>query len=219
MAVFIPTIEVRGGKRSLLSLSIYLYICMVLVCIPVLGINFDLESTKTRCVMDILDKDVLATGEFTVSTGSTDSTHVNIRVIGPNSEEVFRQDNIRSGKFGFTATLPGKYSACFTNEGMIRHSINFDYRSGVEAKDLTGIIQTEHLKPIEAEVLRISEALQAIRHEVLSTKVHEEEMRETNDSTNARVTYFSYFSVFISLTLGVWQIVHLKNYFLEKKLI
>mmetsp|Transcript_8770 Transcript_8770/g.10489 ORF Transcript_8770/g.10489 Transcript_8770/m.10489 type:complete len:205 (-) Transcript_8770:159-773(-) len=190
----------------------------VLLC-SVHGLNFDLESTKTRCILDILDKDVLATGEFSVSSGSTDSTHVNILVTGPNQEVVFKQDNVRQGKFGFTASVDGKYRSCFTNQGMIPHSINFDYRSGVEAKDLDGIIQLEHLFPIEAEVLRITEVLKDVRHDVLKTKAHEEEMRTVNDSTNARVTYFSYFSVFISLTLGVWQIVHLKNYFLEKKLI
>lgn len=140
-------------------------------------------------------------------------------MIGPYDKEVYSQENVRDGKFGFTSTTAGEYKACFTNEGMVQHSIQFKYLSGVEAKDLAGVIEHDHLKPIEAELLRLDEVLQGVRKEMLLLKEREANMRDTNESTNTRVTIFSFASVAIMSSLGLWQIFYLKKYFAEKKLI
>ena len=146
-------------------------------------------------------------------------SHVNVRVVGPNDLEVYSQENVRDGRFGFAASPPGEYRACFTNEGMVQHSIQFTYLSGVEAKDLAGVIEHDHLKPIEAELLRLDDILQGVRKEMLSLKTREANMRDTNESTNTRVTIFSFASIAIMCSLGLWQIFYLKRYFAEKKLI
>ncbi|ULT89200.1 hypothetical protein L3Y34_007989 [Caenorhabditis briggsae] len=47
----------------------------------------------------------------------------------------------------------------------------------------------------------------------------EEEMRNTNESTNSRVLYLSIFSMLCLLGLAIWQVLFLRNYFKSKKLI
>ena len=47
----------------------------------------------------------------------------------------------------------------------------------------------------------------------------EEEMRDTNESTNSRVLYFSIFSMCCLLALATWQVLYLRKYFKSKKLI
>ena len=47
----------------------------------------------------------------------------------------------------------------------------------------------------------------------------EEEMRDTNESTNSRVLYFSIFSMLCLLGLATWQVLYLRKYFKSKKLI
>ena len=45
------------------------------------------------------------------------------------------------------------------------------------------------------------------------------QMRDTNESTNSRVLYFSIFSMCCLLGLATWQVLYLRKYFKSKKLI
>ena len=47
----------------------------------------------------------------------------------------------------------------------------------------------------------------------------QEEMRDTNESTNSRVLYFSLFSMCCLLGLATWQVLYLRKFFKSKKLI
>ena len=50
-------------------------------------------------------------------------------------------------------------------------------------------------------------------------KTREEEMRDTNESTNSRVLYFSIFSMCCLIGLATWQVLYLRKFFKAKKLI
>jgi hypothetical protein len=49
----------------------------------------------------------------------------------------------------------------------------------------------------------------------MSQRKREEAMRNTNESTNARVLWFSVFSVCVLASTGAWQVYHLKQYHLR----
>mmetsp|Transcript_19821 Transcript_19821/g.35246 ORF Transcript_19821/g.35246 Transcript_19821/m.35246 type:complete len:206 (-) Transcript_19821:236-853(-) len=183
------------------------------------AVTFELGSTRRRCIFEQLRKDQLATGEYVVLGGDASDVSVDVSVKGPAGDEIFTKVRSSGGKFGFTAARAGDYTVCFQNNDLIEHRIKVSLRSGVEAKDLSEIVQRDHLKPLSAEILRIDETIKNVRSELLLLKQREAEMRETNESINSRVTWFSLFSVGVVTTLGVWQILTLKSYFMEKKLI
>jgi hypothetical protein len=39
------------------------------------------------------------------------------------------------------------------------------------------------------------------------------------DSTNSRITWFSYLSMFVLLSSAVWQLIYLRNFFNSKKML
>jgi len=182
------------------------------------AVTFDVPGPGSRCVSDVLRKDQLATGEYAVQ-GDAAEVGIEVKVTGPRGEEVFTKHRTNGGRFGFTANAAGDHKVCFKNTDMVEHRVTIRLRSGVEAKDLAEIVQRDHLQPLSAEVLRIEETVRGIRTELLELKIREAEMRETNETINSRVTMFSLFSVAVVSSLGVWQILYLKSYFLEKKLI
>mmetsp|Transcript_17775 Transcript_17775/g.35097 ORF Transcript_17775/g.35097 Transcript_17775/m.35097 type:complete len:209 (+) Transcript_17775:272-898(+) len=182
------------------------------------AIRFEVPSTEERCIFDILRKDQLATGEFEVQADSEDVS-MDVHVRGPNGEEIFSKRSAKVSKFGFTAEHSGEHSFCLRNKDMVNREVSVKFRSGVEAKDLTEIVQRHHLKPLSAEVIRIQETIRAVRQELTALKQREAEMRDMNESINSRVTLFSFFSVAVVGSLGVWQIIYLKSYFQRKKLI
>jgi hypothetical protein len=204
----------RGARRALGA---------VLVCCAALlrgaqGVRFDLAAGRERCVFDVLNKDQLATGEYAVVGGG--DAAIELRVTGPRGEEVHSRDKASpSGLFGFAAAAAGEHRVCFKNNDKVQHRVSIQLRSGVEAKDLSEVVQRDHIKPLSAEVVRIEETVRSIRNELLALKMREQEMRSINELTNNRVFWFSLLSVFIVSTVGVWQVLHLKEYFRSKKLI
>ena len=50
-------------------------------------------------------------------------------------------------------------------------------------------------------------------------KKREARMRDTNESTNERVWWFSMLTMATLVALGIWQILYLRSYFKRKHLI
>lgn len=81
------------------------------------------------------------------------------------------------------------------------------------------LAKVEKLKPLEIELKRLEDLSQDIVTDFAYMKAREEEMRNTNESTNSKVLYFSVFSMCCLLGLAIWQVLYLRRYFKAKKLI
>ncbi|XP_067833417.1 transmembrane emp24 domain-containing protein 10-like [Heptranchias perlo] len=92
-------------------------------------------------------------------------------------------------------------------------------KHGVEAKNYEDIAKAEKLKPLEVELRRLEDLSESIVNDFASMKQREEEMRDTNESTSARVLYFSIFSMCCLVGLATWQVFYLRRFFKAKKLI
>ncbi|CAF1500010.1 unnamed protein product [Rotaria sordida] len=66
---------------------------------------------------------------------------------------------------------------------------------------------------------RLEDLSAAIVSDFAYMKQREEEMRDTNESTNNKVLYFSIFSMHCLMSLAIWQVLYLRRYFKAKKLI
>eukprot|EP00455_Lapot_gusevi_P008119 TRINITY_DN134_c0_g1_i2.p2 TRINITY_DN134_c0_g1~~TRINITY_DN134_c0_g1_i2.p2 ORF type:complete len:110 (-),score=38.83 TRINITY_DN134_c0_g1_i2:93-422(-) len=108
---------------------------------------------------------------------------------------------------------------CFTNIGLSQKTVSFILKTGVNAKDYSAVAKKDNLKPLEVELRRLEDIVQSIHDDMLYLRSREEEMRNTNESTNARVLWFSLLSMMILVALGTWQILFLRRFFESKKLI
>lgn len=183
------------------------------------------EASGTRCLYQDLERDALAKGVYQVghhtqfAAGESSHTGVTIFASGPDGDTLFRKENAADGKFAFTAPGEGAYACCFENKALVERTVSLSFTSGVGAKDLSEVARKEHLKPLAVELRRLEEILDEIKDEVMGLKAREALMRDINDTTNSRVRFFSLLSVFVVMTVGLWQVVHLKKYFERKKLI
>lgn len=99
-----------------------------------------------------------------------------------------------------------------------RH-IELDIDIGADAKDWSAIQAGEKLKPVEAELRRISELAKEVVDELDYLRGREMKLRDTNESTNSRIKWFAVGTMGMLVALGVWQIVYLRAYFRSKHLI
>lgn len=99
-----------------------------------------------------------------------------------------------------------------------RH-VELDIDIGADAKDWSAIQSQEKLRPIEADLRRIEENVNALVEEMDYLKSREQKLRDTNESTNERVKWFALGTMGMLVGLGAWQIIYLRAYFRSKHLI
>ncbi len=61
-------------------------------------------------------------------------------------------------------------------------TIEFNFRTGVNAKDYSTVAKKGNLKPLEVELRRLEDLTASIHEEMLFLKEREQEMRVTNGS-------------------------------------
>jgi len=122
------------------------------------------------------------------------------------------------------------WSICFLNKGDELIKIIFDVvlvsdetekekaNNHKEQQAQRKTIKKENLTPLETNFNAALVGADKILNEMNYMERREQRMRVTADSTNKRVRYFSYLSVFVLLGTACVQIMYLKNYFKKKKL-
>merc|ERR1712198_329869 len=162
-------------------------------------------------------------GEFEVTEAP--GQQVNMMVTDTSGHHLVNRENIeKEGKFAFTTDKDDIFEICFisrvpSNIRGSRHEVFLQTKHGVEAKSYEGLGDAAKLKPLEVELKRLEDLSESIVQDFAYMRQREEEMRDTNESTNSRVLYFSLFSMCCLLGLATWQVLYLRKFFKSKKLI
>jgi len=187
------------------------------------SVMFYLEPNAKKCLKEEIHKDVLVTGEFDVT--EIPGQKVDMMVTDTTSHHLVNRENVeKEGKFAFTTDKYDVFEICFissvpSNMRGARHEVFLSTKHGVEAKNYDGVGEAAKLKPLEVELKRLEDMSESIVQDFAFMRKREEEMRDTNESTNSRVLYFSIFSMCCLLGLATWQVLYLRKYFKSKKLI
>lgn len=120
-----------------------------------------------------------------------------------------------TGTYSFTATQDGRYKYCFSNE-----------MSTVTAKTVSfnvhGVMYVEdegHTAPIEREIRALSSALEAVKDEQEYIVVRERLHRDTAESTNDRVKWWSIIQTAVLFAVCGWQVFYLRRFFEIKRVV
>eukprot|EP01104_Vermistella_antarctica_P002560 TRINITY_DN12798_c0_g1_i1.p1 TRINITY_DN12798_c0_g1~~TRINITY_DN12798_c0_g1_i1.p1 ORF type:complete len:215 (-),score=62.35 TRINITY_DN12798_c0_g1_i1:76-720(-) len=204
-----------------------LFVGVLLVTLPTAidAFQFDLQIDEEKCFSQELDDDTLVLAEYQTQTSY--QSKLTVTVLDMSDNILVRKEDATEGTVAITTQFYGDYKFCFFDEAKAGQNVNPTYtrrvnfvlKHGVEAKDYSEVAKQEDLKPLEIELIRIEDSLDALNHEMMRFRNRGEVMQNTNSSTNARVLWFSVISTLILLSLGVWQIFYLKRYFRQKKLI
>ncbi|KAI3364326.1 hypothetical protein L3Q82_011123, partial [Scortum barcoo] len=150
---------------------------------------------------------------------------VQLNITDSSSHTLYSKEDATKGKFAFTTEDYDMFEVCFESKSPMGTGrvpdqlVNLDMKHGVEAKNYEEIAKVEKLKPLEVELRRLEDLSESIVNDFAYMKKREEEMRDTNESTNTRVLYFSIFSMCCLIGLATWQVFYLRRFFKAKKLI
>jgi len=178
------------------------------------AIQFYLRDNEERCLSEDVQRGDLMMGDY-----SSDGT-ITVTITDNTGVSVFQRTHTGGeGKFAYTAGIAGDYKCCFRNMVPGQRHVSFTLRTGLDTKDYSAAAKKDSLKPLEVELRRLEDTVTAIHNDLMYMLEREDIMRKTNDSTASRVLWFSFFSMFVLVSLAFSQILYLKRYFQSKKLI
>jgi len=184
------------------------------------------EDTLVQATYQSLDHQLLSTANSVLQAdGTFGPTIIRLEVVDPAGNTVLNRDAEASGHFGFTSAVGGEHLICITttsknSNGQVRtfrFSLAMDY--GEAATDYTEIAQHEHLSAIEVEIRKLNDKIRGVRSEQMYQREREEAFRNTSESTNARVMWWSIMQTIVLLVSGYFQITKLKRFFRDKKIV
>ncbi|XP_037028197.1 transmembrane emp24 domain-containing protein bai [Bradysia coprophila] len=191
-------------------------------CSLTAAIMFNLEPNTQKCLRDEMQAHQLVLGEYEISDAPGQKIDYVIR--DSKGHILSQKESIGKGKFSFTSEFFENFEICFISRvpqhqrGVVQE-VSLSTKKGIDTKSYEGIGEAAKLKPLEVDLKRLEDLSDSIVQDFVHMRKQEEEMRDTNESTNNRVLFFSIFSMCCLLGLATWQVLYLRRFFKAKKLI
>ncbi|XP_010258388.1 PREDICTED: transmembrane emp24 domain-containing protein p24delta9 [Nelumbo nucifera] len=198
-----------------------------LLCSSGQGLRFDLQSGHTKCIAEDIKSNAMSVGNYHIVNPNEgqplpDTHKITVRVTSTYGNNYHYGDNVESGHFAFTAAEAGDYMTCFwvpERKPQVTLTIDFDWRTGVAAKDWSNVAKKGQIDVMELELKKLEDTVTSIHEEMFYLREREEEMQELNRKTNSRMAWLSFLSLIVCLSVAGLQLWHLKTFFERKKLL
>ena len=105
------------------------------------------------------------------------------------------------------------------NNNNIELKIDFEFLSGVSAKDYSAIAKKSNLKPIELNLKKLEDMIGYLIKEFSKIISHEESTLAINDALSNKIIMFSMITLITMLLIGVIETIYIKNYLKRRKII
>uniref|UniRef100_A0A6A7G819 Emp24/gp25L/p24 family protein n=1 Tax=Hirondellea gigas TaxID=1518452 RepID=A0A6A7G819_9CRUS len=211
------------------------FLILLAILAHVRAIYFTIEEGKQpgRCFIEEVPEETNVVGNYkspdhalvTAAGQGGRSSSIVYRVKDPTGALVLEGTAQEEGRFKFTSRVGGEHTIClsttsaswFGNRREFKFHLHLDV--GEEAEDYEAIARLEHLSAIEVEIRRLNDKIRTVRQEQTYQKMREEAFRDTSESTNSRVMWWSIIQTVILVLSGFFQMYHLKHFFRAKKLV
>ncbi|KAK6920711.1 GOLD domain [Dillenia turbinata] len=189
-----------------LSVSLILFLRLVLINYCE-SLRFDLQSGHTKCISDDIKSNSLTVGKYSIVNPNEghpmpDTHKITVRVTSAYGNSYHYADRVDSGQFAFTAAEAGDYMACFwavDHNPQTTLTIDFDWKSGVAAKDWSNVAKKGQIDVMELELKKLFDTVTSIHEEMFY-------LRERQGRGNARTQQINLFEngmVEFSFTFGL----------------
>lgn len=106
------------------------------------------------------------------------------------------------------------------NRGEASHKYKFhlEVQVGEGSRNYADLMKKSHMTEIEVDVVRLTDQMRDVTSELKYQNTREEEFRNTSESTNSRVMWWSFIQMAFMIISAAFQSYHLKSFFEAKKL-
>ncbi|XP_015511055.1 transmembrane emp24 domain-containing protein eca [Neodiprion pinetum] len=197
------------------------------------GLYFHIGETERKCFIEEIPDDTTVLVNYKVelydprSGGFMPSSpgigmHVEVRDV--DDKMILSRVYSSEGRISFTSHTPGEHVICLYSNSSAWFSgtqlrVHLDIQVGEHAIDYANVAQKEKLSELQLRLRQLLSQVDQITKEQNYQRYREERFRQTSESTNQRVLWWSLAQTAILLAMGAWQMKHLKGFFEAKKLV
>lgn len=173
-----------------------------------------LPAYGRRCFFETLNKDDELSVSFQFGDRDPHGTNQltgDFILYGSQRNEVLKTlRDVSHGEVFVNAPYAGKFQYCFLNEN-----------SGIETKDVTfnvyGVVYVDlddpNTRTLDGSVRQLSKLVREVKNEQSYIVIRERTHRNTTESTNDRVKWWSVFQLVVVIANSLFQIYYLKRFF------
>ncbi|CAG8441485.1 13516_t:CDS:2 [Ambispora gerdemannii] len=200
-------------RVSLVPVYIFLLLCFIYFST---AHTITLQPHAKECFFEDLHIDDKMTVTFQVGDGG--NMDIDFWILDPADRSVEQHSRQSTGTYGLTAQLDGRYTYCFSNQfsTITGKIVSFNVHGIVYVPDDGS---DSHTDPLEKEIRELTDGLSAIRDEQEYIVIRERVHRDTAESTNDRVKWWSLFQFIVLVSVCFWQVFYLKRFFEVKRVV
>ncbi|XP_050396748.1 transmembrane emp24 domain-containing protein eca isoform X2 [Patella vulgata] len=197
------------------------------------GLYFHIGETQKKCFIEEIPDETMVVGKYKVQAfdpsvkdymPSAPGIGMLVEVRDPEDKIIMSRTYAAEGRFTFTSHSAGEHVVCLHSNstawfsaGQLR--VHLDIQVGEHAVDYQQIQAKDKLSELQLRVRQLLDQVEQITKEQNYQRYREERFRQTSESTNQRVLWWSIVQTVILLVTGFWQMRHLKSFFEAKKLV
>ncbi|KAF9057408.1 emp24/gp25L/p24 family/GOLD-domain-containing protein [Panaeolus papilionaceus] len=134
----------------------------------------------------------------------------------PAGKVLGKQVRQSTGQLAITAENDGRHEYCFSNQmsAIADKMVSFNVHGVIYVSGDGDVVA-----PIEREIRKFASGLVAVKDEQEYIVVREKTHRNTAESTNSRVKWWSILQAIVLFSVVGWQIYYLKSFFEVKRVI
>ncbi|KAF1838145.1 transmembrane emp24 domain-containing protein 2 precursor [Decorospora gaudefroyi] len=181
--------------------------------------NIQMKAHQRECFHESLHKDDKMTVTFQVGDrefGGSGNLEVDFWIMTPSRAYQVHERGVSTGDHSFEAKEDGTYKYCFSNEhwGANTKEVSFNVHGIVYVPE-----SEAPQDPLEKEVRQMSELIAQVKDEQSYIIVRERVHRNTAESTNSRIKWWSIFQLMVLIGQGFFQVWWLKRFFEVKRVV
>ncbi|XP_062332445.1 transmembrane emp24 domain-containing protein 9 isoform X1 [Osmerus eperlanus] len=220
-------VKMQSCVLSLLLLNVYYSF--------VSSLYFHIGETEKKCFIEEIPDETMIIGNYRTQLydkqkeeylPATQGLGMFVEVKDPDEKVILSRQYGSEGRFTFTSHTPGEHQICLHSNsskfalfagGMLR--VHLDIQVGEHTNNYAEIAAKDKLTELQLRVRQLVEQVDQIQKEQNYQRYREERFRQTSESTNQRVLWWSIVQTLILVAIGFWQMRHLKSFFEAKKLV
>ncbi|XP_061091428.1 transmembrane emp24 domain-containing protein 9-like [Conger conger] len=193
------------------------------------ALYFHIGETEKKCFIEEIPDETMIIGNYRTQLydkqkeeylPATQGLGMFVEVKGPDEKVILSRHYGSEGRFTLASHTPGEHQICLHSNsskfalfagGMLR--VHLDIQVGEHTNNYTEIAAKDKLTELQLRVRQLVEQVDQIQKEQNYQRYREERFRQTSESTNQRVLWWSIVQTLILAAIGFWQMRHLKSFF------
>ncbi|KAI7904331.1 emp24/gp25L/p24 family/GOLD-domain-containing protein [Cokeromyces recurvatus] len=195
------------------KLTLLLLVALACILNTVSSLSINIPANEQECFFEELHLNDKLTITYQVGDGG--NFDIDFWISNPQSSIIVSSSKEDTGSFNVVANMAGRYTYCFSNKMSTVSAKTVSFNAHVI--EMNSADENTEEDPLREEIEELAESILAVKAEQEYIVARERRHRDTAESTNTRVKWWSVAQIVILIAVCVWQVHYLKHFFEVKR--